>query len=240
MRCSQVIWSVVIPFFLLQTVSGQGFLNLNFEQSTIISSRPTGGGFNSGMAKVPDWTSYNGWGSINYPGGTEMVYNNQPLDDPGTSLEGVDYPEPAIQGAYSVFLLGGSMYYQGTNGASIGQTGQIPLGTHSITYWGAGWNSLRITFNGQVLAFTILASTANYAVFGADISAYAGQTGELLFYAPTVTGGGFVDNIQFSSSAIPEPNSLALLGLGVLFFSVCRRNLESGSRSLTLRAFAKS
>jgi len=69
-----------------------------------------------------------------------------------------------------------------------------------------------------------LNATANYTVFGADISAYAGQTGELLFTAPWqgepgqsgFEEDGMVDNIQFSSSPIPEPNEFSLVGLGAL------------------------
>jgi hypothetical protein len=151
-------------------------------------------------------------------GGTTLVYNNQPIDSPGASLEGTNYWTPAIQGRYSVLLQGGSIYYPyGTNGAAIGQTGQLPLSAKSILYWGLNWNSLRISFNGQLLAFIAISNTPTYTVFGADISGYAGQTAELLFHAPWAAGGGVIDRIQFSSETIPEPTTTSIFGLLILF-----------------------
>jgi PEP-CTERM motif len=185
--------------------AAQGFVNLNFEQSVINSGT-------SGTANVSGWTEYNGWSDVNYSGGMTVVYNNQTLDDSGIALEGTDYWTPAIQGKYSILLFGGSIYAENsTNGAAIGQTGQIPASAQSITYWGS---ALQVTFDGQPLSFTTISNEPNYTVWGADISAYAGQTGQLLFTAPWPNGGGLLDNIQFSSSPVPEPSALALFTLG--------------------------
>jgi hypothetical protein len=54
-------------------------------------------------------------------------------------------------------------------------------------------------------------SVDTYLILGADISVFGGQTGELRF-----SGGGYFDNIQFSSEPIPEPGALGLLVLGAL------------------------
>jgi hypothetical protein len=55
---------------------------------------------------------------------------------------------------------------------------------------------------------------------GGDISAIAGQTGQLLFTALSGTifnaGYGLLDNIQFSTQAIPEPGVFGLFGFGAL------------------------
>ena len=212
----------VVGFALLLSAANglaqSTFRNLNFERSVIVSSSPSGFGFNSGTANVPDWTEYNAWGDVNYSGGTTLIYNNQPLDSPGASLEGVDYWTPALDGQFSVMLQGGTIYYPyGTNGASIGQTGQIPLAAKSITYWGASQNGLQITFNGQRLSFNPISVAANHTVYGADISTYAGQTGELLFTAPWPENGGtLIDDIQFSNLPIPEPSVFGLCALGAL------------------------
>ena len=207
-----------------QHCHSQGFVNLDFEQSTILSSSPSGGGYNTGTADVPGWTEYNGWGDANYSGGATLIYNNQPLDEPGVALEGTDFPIPAIQGQYFVLLLGGDIL-GGTQGAAIGQTGQIPLTTQSMTFWwGTGLNnySLQITFDGQLLAFSPISSTASYVIYGADISAYAGKTGELLFTEGPSAGEGVIDSIQFSPSAVPEPSGLALGTLGALLLGFRR------------------
>jgi len=48
-----------------------------------------------------------------------------------------------------------------------------------------------------------------------DVSAYAGQSGELRFTSPWLASG-LLDDVRFSSVAIPEPSALALCSLGVL------------------------
>lgn len=216
MKIFSFVCFVVVSLAPCRNLFGQGFINLDFESSNVDSSWPSGSGFLTGYANVPGWTAYDAWEAVNYSGGTRIAYNNETLDAAGASLEGVDYWRPAIHGNYSVFLQGGTIwspYIQRTNGVSVGQTGQIPSTAQSITYWGAG-GGLRVTFNGQVILFNVISSAPNYVVYGADISAYAGQTGELLFHAPWPHYGTLLDNIQFSSSPIPEPSALSL-------FSIC-------------------
>jgi hypothetical protein len=208
---------------------GPGFNNLGFEQSTIISSRPSGGGFNTGTAKVPSWTEYNGWGDSDSPSYTTLIYNNQPLDDAGVSLVGTDYWPPAIQGNYSIFLFGGtSASESGPNGAAIGQTGTIPSYAKSVTYlcynFGSTSTSVQVSFNGQVLPLYILGIGANYLTYGADVSTYEGQTGQLLFSVPQ-EGGGVIDGIQFSALPAPEPGIIGLIGVGGLLL-IWRRKLK--------------
>ena len=157
--------------FQVDSESAPPWVNMDFEQSTIVSSSPSGYGFNIGTANVPGWTEYNGWGDNNYSGGATVIYNDQTLDSPEVALEGTNYWTPAIQGNYSVLLWSGSIFLQEeTNGAAIGHTGQIPFSAQSITYWGESENSLQITFNGQMLSFIAITNTANYTIFGADIS----------------------------------------------------------------------
>ena len=69
-----------------------------------------------------------------------------------------------------------------------------------------------LSFAGQQIPLSVLASTPNYNVFGGDISAFVNQTGEL-----RISGGGSLDNILFSNQPIPEPSVLGLFGFGVLF-----------------------
>src|SRR5262249_13167976 len=152
------------------------------------------------------------------------------------------YVTPALQGNYSVLLLGGEAVGNNTNGASIGQSGQIPNAARSITYWGGSRNSLQITFAGHLLAFSVISNVNSYTVFGADISAYAGQTGELLFHAPPQTGGGMIDVIQFSSQPIPEPGFLGLWGLAALLASgrVLQRKSATSSANHTMQRMRAS
>ena len=52
--------------------------------------------------------------------------------------------------------------------------------------------------------------------FGGDISSFAGQSGELRFQ-----GGGWLDDIQFSTQPVPEPSRLAFVALGLAAFGAC-------------------
>jgi hypothetical protein len=189
----------------------QGFVNLDFEDATI-SPTPFTGVYTATVS---------GWGLNNIP------YNTFALDASSVNLEGTDAISfRAIEGNYSIFMQGGSSFFPYTNGISIGQTGQIPLSARSLTYWG---NSFVVTFNGQTLPLVAILTTPTYIVWAADISAYAGQTGELRFKAP-YQYSGMLDNIQFSSSVIPEPSILGLLALGGFCFNLRGSNFFPSQR----------
>jgi hypothetical protein len=184
----------------------QGFVNLDFETAIISTNHNPGG--NTYTALLAGWTPSN------------IPFNSVNLDSPGINLEGTNNPvgPVAIQGEYSIFMQGGSSFSPDTNGASISQTGQVPVVAQSITYWGS---ALQVTFNGQMLSFNAIGSGPNYTVYGADISAYAGQTGTLVFTTPWLSAG-LLDNIQFSSSPVPEPGELALVAFSALLFGYRR------------------
>jgi hypothetical protein len=129
-----------------------------------------------------------------------------------------------IQGSYSVLLEGSNPTAAST--ASIGQTGIIPDTAQSLTFLlGNSFGFLQVSFNGQNIPYSVIGNGANYWICGANISSYAGQTGQLLFTAP-VNGAGLLDDIQFSSTAIPEPGSFALSALGVMLLG-CHRWRQS-------------
>jgi hypothetical protein len=116
------------------------------------------------------------------------------------------------------------MFY-GTNGASIFQTGQVPLTSQSLIY--SGGSALEVLFNGQMLAPVALSNVASHTVWGVNISAYAGQSGELRFTAPWLDtpshAGVILDDIQFSPAPVPEPGVYALGALfGLCWFAIRR------------------
>ncbi len=216
-----VVWLTASLCAIVDVAVAQGFLNLNFEESYVVSSQPTPYGFRSGMANVPGWTAYYAWGASNYPGGTTLIYNNETLDAANASLEAADYFQPRLAGNYSVLLKGGTYSSQvyGTKGVSLGQVGQIPPQARILSYWSRA-NYFHLSFDGHPLMVTDLGPVSSnpgiypgIRLFGADISGYAGQTGELLFHVGWQSMGGMIDNIAFSS--IPEPGSPILLGLGI-------------------------
>jgi hypothetical protein len=216
-----IILSLVTVVFFCQDVFGQGFVNLGFENTTFTTFLVNEySGYYATNATVPGWNwtpqQTFGYGDPS----TTVAYNNLALDSPAVTLHGTNdpYGYQAISGKYSILLQGGSPSVPSTSYSSIWQTGQIPSTAQSIIYWGG---ALQVSFNGQPLSFSDMGDTPNYTIWGANISAYAGQTGQLLFTAPWETTA-FLDNIQFSSSAVPEPSEFALSGLGALLLSFRR------------------
>ena len=220
MNCCKAMKNAIMVFILglVVAVKGQGFVNLNFERAVNPTSYYA-------TNLIPSWTAYLdgmpqtyvGYDSITLGAGAVWLYDTN---------SGIGYAPP--QGKYFIYLQGG---YKNGGSPAIGQTGTIPVGSQSIYFWGAD-GDMTITFNGFSLAFFKYNSTPNYEIWAADISAYAGQTGELRFTAPdgnTFNNGypfganGLIDNIQFSNSPVPEPSSLALTAVGVAWLASLRR-----------------
>ena len=216
----------ILLFILLVTFvsksSAQGFLNLDFESAEIVTT-----GDPSFRAVFADSALY-GWKA--YVGGqprSTIFFNNASLSSAWVTLQGMtNYPYPgaypAIQGVFFAMLFGEFNPSQGdfhTNTAAIGQHGEIPSSARQLIYWGS-LGSLIVTFNNQPLNFIQTGSTTNYNIYAANVTPYAGQSGELLFvnypYGGGIGGPSMIDNLQFSSAPIPEPSTVALLGLGGL------------------------
>ena len=201
-----------------QHCHSQGFMNLDFEDATITIAS----GFPSYVLEsdaIPGWTAtplnslngnlYIGYNTISLGGAAAFLYDNN------------NTGQKPIQGNYSVLLQGPQLSIPSTpSTAAIGQTGTIPTTAQSLTFL-ANQFGLQVTFKGLPIDFLVTGSTANYNVYSADISAYAGQTGQLLFTAP-LNSSVLLDNIQFSSSPVPEPSTFALTALGGLLLGFRR------------------
>jgi hypothetical protein len=221
-----------LPLALLccEIASGQGFVNLGFENTKLTAFLVNEySGYYATNGTVPgwDWSPHQtfGFGDPN----TTVAFNNIALDAPYVTLQGANGFIPAIRGNYSILLQGGSFYVSSNAYAAIWQTGQIPSSAVSLIYWGG---ALQVSFNGQNLPLYDMGDTPNYTIWGADISAYAGQTGQLMFTAPWQTTA-MLDNIQFSSSPIPEPTALSLFicGAFLIWFLVMPRNMKIARKS---------
>jgi len=184
----------------------QGFVNLNFEFANV-PFVPNGqdGGFVSSLDGLPGWTVYYG-GSPD----TRLFHNSITLGAAEVGIFGPAWdPSDILQGNYSVFMT--PSLPTGAVSAGIGETGTIPSTARSLTFFSSATAIFQVTFGGQVIPLAKLGSGPNYIIQGADISQFAGQSGELRF-----TGGGFLDNIQFSSITIPEPSAVSLATLAGL------------------------
>jgi hypothetical protein len=111
--------------------------------------------------------------------------------------------------------------YGGLTPVSISQTGQIPFGTQSLFFeWGG--SSLaqpQVSIGNDSLTLFPVKS----GVYGANISAWAGQVEQLSFTVPAGFGPYEFDDISFSPGAVPEPDPLTLTGIGAIVFGIYRR-----------------
>lgn len=201
----------------------QGFYNLNFESAKII---PIVDNIYYPYA-ITSSNAMPGWIVTGY-GYTDLVtsitYNAPALGSSWVNLWATNGQQ--ISGKYSVLLQGGI----GT-GASISQTATLPLSAYSILFEAQpGYGLLELSLGGQILPFSPVGNGSNYTLYGANIpSAMYGQTEKLMFSAIGYNGGGGVnnwniDNIQFSSSSVPEPGVWGLAGVGALAIGLRRRH----------------
>jgi hypothetical protein len=204
MKKHTIIWVLLIG---IHHAFAQGFVNLDFESANL-------SGYSAGSVPatdaIPGWTAYIGGMSL-----TNITY-----DASENQLEVDIIGSTNIQDNYYIYL-GGSF----NDPASIGQTGTIPITAQSIIFSGNLLFADTVSFNDQRLSVSVIGTGSDYAIYAANISAFAGQTGQLLFTSShlPVSTGDTIDNIQFSSSPVPEPSSSSLLLLGSGVFIYVRR-----------------
>ena len=215
---SFVITSVL--FVSLSDCFSQGFINLNFESAKIISD-PDSLYYPYGIATtnaLPGWTAFIGGSSRD-----QITFNAPATGSTWVSIYATNGFQ--ISGKNSVLLQGGFYPFNPTT-AAISQTGLVPLSALSLLFQAQpvqpNAGTLEVSLGGQVLNFFALSTGANYTLYGADITGFAGQTAALSFSALQnldAYNAWNLDNIQFSSTAVPEPATLAmtLLGVALLF-----------------------
>jgi hypothetical protein len=236
MRFKYIYTLSLLVLLATAEVQAQGtFQNLNFESANVPPSGPQPyGTFVPIGSALPGWTAYLGDGQI-----TQVGYNSPTLSTATVSLIGPTWNSSdvslsgvgIIDGNYSVAVESGAVPTNTVlqESASIAQNGTVPLTAESLQFKASGFG-FAVTFAGNALSLLVLSSGESadglpYNLYGANISAWAGQTGELEF----TTGSGMstptfeLDDIMFSPTPLPEPNPLALTGVGGLLFALYRR-----------------
>jgi hypothetical protein len=186
---------------------------------------------------LPGWSA-----SLGSVSTTQVLQNNITLGSASIDIFGPDWNgvPGIIDGSYSVALQWG--YGPGLieESVSLSQDGTIPANARSLEF--EAWaflppSPLTVSFAGDNLSLFVVSSGVSpsgqpYNVYGANISRYANQTGQLEFTAPfsAVGGAGGVelDDISFSPSAVPEPGPVALTAIGGLIFAWFRQRSRPG------------
>jgi hypothetical protein len=198
----------------LLSVRAQGtFQNLNFESATlpVIPSGQYGGPV-SILSGIPRWKGYMGNNQV-----TQVLHNNMTLGSSSIDILGPNFTYgniAPIDGNYSVLLQPGASS-SGFADASIAENGTIPSDTSYLQFKAWVQTSLSVSFNGHDLTLVPISTTSSYVLYSADLSSFAGQTGELRFTAPFYSSGAnnvLLDSISF---AVPEPSVFVLGAMGV-------------------------
>src|SRR5881394_3928303 len=131
MKILRLVCFAVILIASLRDAIAHGFVNLGFENTTSTTISFPGG--DRYTATIPGWTR----NTFNFVNGdpNSVGLNEVAWAAPATTLHGLNSPFfPAIRGSHSVLLQGGTS--PGANGASLSQTGQVPLNSQSLIYSG--------------------------------------------------------------------------------------------------------
>jgi hypothetical protein len=225
MKKSFQVLAIVVGFSLHLPLHAQGtFQNLAFEASTVppLANGQSGGSVLMSAA-FPNWTGY--WGTNVAP---SAFHNDLSIGGVSISILGPSN-SVILEGNFTATLQAGGLFSSlPVYPASLAQTGTLPSGIHSIMFYSA-FTRPEITFNGQVIpiglvGFGVSGTGTAYEILGGDISAFAGQNGELRFtsYASQGQFGSltYLDNIFFSNQPIPEPSVFGLLGFVALLLGL--------------------
>jgi hypothetical protein len=223
MKLRSNVWLVVVSLALFRNASGQSFVNLNFEDATIVPdlSSPYYPYAVYASQAIPGWTT------VGFLGPNDILYNDLTLGTPNVSLLGLNdqYGPAPLDGAFSIIL---QAYAYGES-PSISQTSLVPATAESLFFKAqAGTGSttpiLQVSLGGQDIPFSAISTGANYTLYGGNIpSTLEGQVENLTFSAFPEGGNTWeIDNIQFSPSSVPEPTTLGLIALGALLFGLRR------------------
>jgi hypothetical protein len=220
----KTLYSIAIATCCFGAYAQGTFRNLDFERARLIPIEGWGFPYIATANAIPGWTA-----AVEQSTTDIIPYNVVSLGAPYITLQGTRVvspfgtPVPTIQGDYSLLLQGS---YPGAEVVPyIHQTGTLPLATRSLTFkindGGVVVDEyFDVFFNDTELSTTRLAVTDDYELWGADLSDFSGDYGELKF-----RGQGVLDDIKFSPLEVPEPAAWSILLLGGAIIARFRKRI---------------
>lgn len=134
-----------------------------------------------------------------------------------------DFNSGSANNAFS-FLAGGidagTLFtsFDGNGGTSYGFKSETADDTFTLSFSGAGWTDLELSY-----AYSSTGDTADYSVVTVDLSTLNGVASASYDFTPTTSG--LYDNFAITGTVVPEPSSFAALAgaLALGFVSIRRR-----------------
>jgi hypothetical protein len=216
-----LLWVVVVATKVCASAQGT-FQNLDFEQAKIIIDNAPA--LIAASDALPGWAVFADGVPLNEVQRDSVLFDGAGIADTPSAL--------LIDGNFSAILAGPGL---SSVPMSIAQSGTVPAGSESLRFL-AGAPFL-VSFAGHSIAIALLGpGNPNGLLYGGDISAYAGEYGQLVFQTYALSSGGVnpLDDISFSTQPIPEPGALSILFVGALMLS--RRPRRRRTRSAAVRS----
>jgi len=219
------LYSIAIAACCFGACAQGTFRNLDFEQARLILLGGQGIPYIATANAIPGWTAVIGPYQED-----ALPYNVFSLGSPAITLHDIrDHnpggPVPVIQGEYCLLL---QASYPGAEVVPyVCQTGRLSLEARSLTFKTSNGGVVAdvffdVFFNDTELPMTRLAVTDDYELWGADLSDFSGDYGELKF-----RGQGALDDIKFSPLEVPEPATWSILLLGGVVMARFRKRTGS-------------
>ena len=179
-RLKVLLWiSISLAMQSLYAFAQGTFANLNFESALVPDTPPQQGGQVSPSLAFPGWVVIPGQDGL-------ILHNVTPIGSPSVVLLGPTWSQTDIlEGNYTADLYSAPINI----GSAIAQIGQIPVTAQSMLFYAQVFN-MSVSFAGNSLPFYQVGSGSNYGIFGVDMRALSGMTGELRFNALPLAGGG--------------------------------------------------
>jgi hypothetical protein len=199
---------------------GADFVNLDFESGTVVRTENCCAIEYQAGPSVPGWT----FGSQSTIFDASEFFNRGRIPEVylATPYSVSVNSASVLSGNYSLYLPNyNSDGIRPDSSITLSQVGTVPTDAVSLTFFGLiglstepPVGTFTVSFAGNALSIVELSNEGAYKVYGADISPYSGQTGELKFELTTGYWGSYatLDQIAFSTVAVPEPSALSIIG----------------------------
>ena len=223
-----VIYSLLLCLNLTSALWAGSFTNLNFESAKLVPIPGDPYSRVSFSAALPGWIGFSGTNQLD-----AAFYDNIFLDGTAAGIMDSSFHGfgGRILGNYTAFLEAGLSSFpdSGSADASLAQTGLVPSGTKSLSFFADSFGPFSVSLGGSnlnLISFPV--ANQNYSLYEADTSSYAGQTAQLQFtvFAQTPYNAQLhwltLDSIQFSTQAIPEPGTFALTAAALMLLFAVR------------------